>query len=185
MVDTIRVTDDVLPDPAVYRAGALAQPFGDFHSGAAVFHGLAPIGHSPLAAWLETTYGLTPTWETFRLSPAGQAEPSFIHTDRDMGDWTAILYLNPDPPAGDGTTFWRDRATGAIASTAATSDAKLAEWHAWRDLAQWEAWHTVPAVFNRVIVFPAPYFHSRAIPENWGTGLDGRLIQLCFGKGVL
>lgn len=181
----IRVTDAVLPDPLVYRAAALTQPFGDLVSGPVVFHGLAPIGHSPLAAWLTATYGLTPTLEFFRLSPLHQAEPSFIHTDRDMGDWTAILYLNPDPPEGDGTTFWRDRKTGAVASTAETADAKYAEWQAWRDVTRWEAWHTAPAAFNRVIVFPAPYFHSRAIGENWGEGLDGRLIQIAFGRGEI
>jgi hypothetical protein len=185
MVEAIHVVEDVLRDPHAYRTAALAQPFGDLVSGAAVFHGLAPIGRSPLAGWLAVAFGVTPTLEFFRLSPAGQEEPSFIHTDRDMGDWTAILYLNPDPPAGDGTTFWRDTATGQVASTAETATDKLAEWRAWRDVTQWEPWHTVPAVFNRVIVFPAPYFHSRAIPENWGVGLDGRLIQLVFGKGVL
>jgi hypothetical protein len=183
--EAIRVTDDVLPDPLVYRAAALTQPFGDLVSGPVVFHGLALIGHSPLAAWLTATYGLTPTLEFFRLSPLGQEEPSRVHTDRDMGDWTAILYLNPDPPAADGTTFHRWRATGAIASVAVTPAEKRAEWEAWRDDTQWEAWHTVPAVFNRLIVFPAPYFHSRAIVENWGEGLDGRLIQIAFGRGEI
>jgi len=181
----IRVFDDVVLDPHTYRAAALAQPFGELKSGSVTFKGLAPIGASPLSAWLKADYGLTPTYETFRLSPEGQDEPSFVHTDRDMGDWTCILYLNPDPPAADGTTFWKYRATGAIASSAETDDAKHAEWVNWRDTAQWEPWHTVPAVFNRAILFPAPYFHSRAIFSNWGTGLDARLIQLCFGTGSL
>jgi hypothetical protein len=181
----IRVFDDVVADPHTYRAAALAQPCGEMTSGAVTFKGLAPIGASPLSAWLKAEYGLTPTFETFRLSPEGQDEPSFVHTDRDMGDWTCILYLNPDPPATDGTTFWKYRATGAIASSAETDDAQHAEWVNWRDTAQWEPWHTVQAVFNRAILFPAPYFHSRAIFANWGAGLDARLIQLCFGTGSL
>ncbi len=181
----IRVFDDVVTDPLIYRAAALAQPFGELTSGAVTFKGLAPIGASPLSAWLKADYGLVPTYETFRLSPEGQDEPSFVHTDRDMGDWTCILYLNPDPPETDGTTFWKFRATGAIASSAATDDAKHAEWINWRDTAQWEPWHTVAARFNRAILFPAPYFHSRAIFANWGAGLDARLIQLCFGTGSL
>ena len=181
----IRVFDDVVDQPLVYRAGALALPYGEMKSGAVTFKGLAPIGASPLSAWLRAEFGLTPTYETFRLSPEGQEEPSFVHTDRDMGDWTAILYLNPEPPEGDGTTFWQYRSTGAIQSTAESDDAKHAEWTDWRDVTRWDPWHTVEAVFNRAILFPAPYFHSRAIFDNWGAGLDARLIQLCFGTGSL
>jgi len=182
---TIRVFDDVVAQPLIYRAGALAQTFGDLHSGAAVFHGLAPIGPSPLSTWLETRFGLKTTYSTFRLSPAGQPEPTFVHTDRDMGDWSVICYLNPDPPPGDGTTFWKARDTGAIASIAETPDERIAEALTWGDVEAWEPWHTVPAAFNRAILFPAPYFHSRAIFDNWGEGLDARLIQLCFGEGVI
>ena len=61
----------------------------------------------------------TPTLSFFRKSPAGQEEPHWIHTDVDMGDWTALLYLNPDPPAGDGTVFWTHLATGARESVIA------------------------------------------------------------------
>lgn len=181
----IRVFDDVVPDPLVYRTAALAQPFGDLHSGLAVFHGLAPIGRSPLSAWLETRFGLHATYETFRLSPEKQEEPTFVHTDRDMGDWSVILYLNPDPPGDDGTTFWKLRETGAIASIAQTPDERIAEALTWGDTNRWDPWHTVPAAFNRAILFPAPYFHSRAIFDNWGQGLDARLIQLAFGAGAL
>lgn len=181
--DRLIVVDDLLPDPAVYRAAALALPFQDIEAGPIVFHGMAPIGASPLSGWLADTYSLVTTYAAFRLSPAGQEEPNYIHTDRDMGDWTAILYLHPDPPAGDGTTFWRHRETGAIASTA-TADDLPAEWLAWRDRDRWAPWRTVAAAFNRLLLFPAPYFHSRALYDNYGTAAEGRLIQLAFGTGT-
>lgn len=45
-----------------------------------------------------------------------------------------------------------------------------------------EAW----AAAGRLLLFPAPCFHSRAILENYGTaGDDARLIQLVFGTGSL
>lgn len=182
---SIIVLDDAVPDPKVYRAAALAQPFGDLVAGPITFHGMAPIGHSPLATWLETRYDLLTTWEAFRLSPAGQPEPNFIHTDRDMGTWSGILYLNPAPPVGDGTTFYRYRATGAIQTGADTPETQLAEWQDWRNPSLWDAWHTVPAAFNRLCLFPSSYFHSRALFENWGAGGEARLIQLLFGTGVL
>lgn len=181
----IRVLDDVVPEPDVYRQAALAQPFKDIAAGDIIFHGMSPVGPSPLSQWLEETFGLHTTFSAFRHSPEGQEEPSFIHTDRDMGEWTAILYLNPDPPEGDGTSFWRHIASGAIQSTATTEDEQFLEWMTWRDREQWEAWHTVPAVFNRVLLFPSPYFHSRAIHDNWGEGENARLVQLCFGTGVV
>ncbi len=180
----IRVFDGVLDDPDTYRSAALLCHFEDVPVGnGVVFHGMAGIGHSPLAALIESTFpALQTTYEAFRLSPEGQDEPSFVHTDRDMGDWTAIYYLNPEPPAGDGTTFWKHRETGDIQSTQPdpTFEALL-----WNDRSLWEPWHLVEARFNRLLLFPSPYFHSRAMFENWGTGTDARLIQLCFGNGVL
>ncbi len=186
MTSAIRIIDDAVPDPLVYRAHALTLPFGDIEAGPITFHNMAPIGANPLSAALEQDLGLHTTFSAFRLSPEGQDEPNFLHTDRDMGDWTGILYLNPEPPNGDGTTFWRHKVSGAIESTAATqSDELLTEWAEWRRLELWEPWQTVAAVFNQLLLFPSPYFHSRAIFENWGRGQDARLVQLCFGTGAL
>jgi GNAT superfamily N-acetyltransferase len=190
-MSAIRVVDDVLPDFPAYVAGTRSQPFSSVEpSTGAVFHGIAAAVSDALPQWIAARYpALTPTKTFVRRSPAGQAEPNFIHTDRDMGDWTAIAYLTEAPPAGDGTTFYRwargAQATGAIASTATTGEALLAEWLAWRDGAQWERWHTVPARPNRVVLFPACYFHSRAIPANYGAGDTARLIQVVFGTGGL
>lgn len=180
----LRVIDHVLLDPAAYRTAALAHAFGDVEtSPGVVFHGMS-LGESVIPEWIQTRYpSLTPTLTFLRKSPEGQAEPNYIHTDRDMGEWTGIFYLTADPPAEDGTTFWRDKETGQIASTAETEDEFLAEWLAWRDPSRWEAWETVPAKPNRLVLFPAPYFHSRAIPDNYGQGEDARLIQVVFGTG--
>jgi hypothetical protein len=184
--DAIRVFDDVIPDVADYRAWAQSLPYRTVTIGPAHFHGIAETTDDTLSTWLRETFpAATPGLTFFRSSPAGQVEPNFIHTDRDMGDWTAILYVTDTPPEGDGTTFWRHRATGATASTATTEAAFRDEWHAWRDRAQWEPWHTVAARPGRVIVFPAPLFHSRAIEANYGAGVDARLIQLVFGTGPL
>jgi hypothetical protein len=174
----IRVHDDVLP--ADYRAFARDRPFGSVSIGAATFHGIAECreeGKDPQAR---------PTLTFFRQSPAGQLEPNYVHTDRDMGDWTAILYVTDDPAPGDGTTFWRHRDTGATASTATTEAEFRAEWQQWRDLGRWTPWHAVRAAPSRLLLFPAPCFHSRSIFENYGiAGEDARLVQLVFGTGSL
>jgi hypothetical protein len=186
-MSALTVIDDVLPDLEAYRAATRAQPFGDVAplTAGAVFHGIASPVSDVLPAWIRTRYPtLTPTASFVRQSPAGQDEPNYVHTDCDMGQWTAIAYLTDQPPDGDGTTFWRWRETGAVRSVAATPAEQHAEWLAWRDLAQWEPWTTVPARPNRVVLFPAAYFHARAIPANYGTGETARLIQVVFGTGT-
>jgi hypothetical protein len=182
----ISVFDDVLVNPRAYRAAALSSPFQTVDIGTASFHGIAlGVPDRELPSWLETQFpGVAATTSIFRQSPAGQVEPHFIHADLDMGDWTAILYLTPTPPPEDGTSFWRLRATGAIATTTTgAEDAVPAEWQAWRDRALWDCWHTVPARFNRVVVFVSSLFHSRALEANYGAGTDARLIQVVFGQG--
>lgn len=182
----ILVLDDVLPDPDAYRAAVLARTFRSIPMGPVTFHGIAECDDPTVPGWIiEHFPEARPSLTFFRRSPAGQAEPNYIHTDRDMGDWTAILYLNPDPPSDDGTTFLRHRASGATASTAATDEQFRTEWTEWRDLSQWERWHTVAAKFNRLLLFHAPLFHARAIADNYGTDDTARLIQLVFGTGAL
>jgi hypothetical protein len=183
----ILVWDDVLHDPAAYRQQALAQPFRSVTlAPRTTFHGIAPCADARLPALIATRCpAARPGLSFFRRSPLGQAEPNFVHTDRDMGDWTAILYLNPLPPLGDGTTFWRHKGTGATTSRAVTDGETRDEQAAWGDRSQWAAWRTVDARLNRLVLFDAPYFHSRALPENYGTNGDARLIQVVFGTGSL
>lgn len=176
------VCDDVLADPEAYRAAVLARPFADVVWGDDVFHGIQVAEDETFPAWIVEHFpDLTPTLSFFRQSPRGQREPNYVHTDQGMGEWTAILYLNPQPMRGDGTTFWRHRVTGALGSE--MDDALPRD--AWRDLEQWEPVSSVIAQMGRALIFPAARFHSRTIAENYGSGDDARLIQVVFGLGAL
>jgi len=179
-MSALTVVDDVLPDLAAYRAQALRQPFGDLPAGPVVFHGFAPPPNDTVAQAITARWPtLTPTLSLLRQSPLWQVEPTYIHTDADMGDWTALLYLTADPPADDGTTFWREAATGARSYDPRVPAA------AWTDLEAWEAWTTVAARPNRLVLFPAGYYHSRALVDNYGAGDTARLIQVTFGTGAV
>jgi hypothetical protein len=179
----VKVFDDVLLEPLAYREYVLEQTFGSVVVGPAVFHGLAELPMDPVRdALVNLLPACEPTLTFARLSPEGQAEPNYIHTDTDMGQWTGILYLNPKPAQGDGTLFWRHRMTGATQVQARTAEEAQAEGLAWRDDRQWDRWSYVEARFNRLVWFEAPAFHSRAIPDNYGHGLDARLIQVMFGR---
>ncbi len=170
-----RVFDEVVPDPWLYREWALRQPFQDVTLGGQTFKGIAPCTDLTVGvAILEKLNVAPPHISFFRQSPEGQVEPNYIHSDRDMGDWTGIFYLTPDPAPGDGTRFWRHKSSGAVDG--------LFDPVAARNLDAWECWDEVPAVFNRLLVFKSDLFHSRALVENYGHGSQARLIQVLFGS---
>lgn len=180
------VFDQVLADPEAFRQEMLRLPFQDVPTEAGVFHGMARCKSPLFSSWITAHFPtLRPTDSLVRRSPEGQQEPNFIHTDRDMGDWTAILYLTPDPPDGDGTDFWQHTPTGRLESTAATDEEFSQELQSWRDLWQWERVGHVSAKFNRALLFSATHFHSRAMYHNYGFGDGARLTHVVFGQGVL
>lgn len=178
----LRVLDNFLPDPEAYRARALELEYKTLTFGDEPHHGIAmPCdGELPLRIAENFRGGLTPTLSFFRKSPRGQQEPLFIHTDLGMGDWSAILYLNPQPPPQDGTAFWIHLGTNAHESRIAHE--RTAEG---TSPSGWKPWRVVSAKFNRLLMFPSSFFHSRAIFENWGEGDGARLTQVVFGKGEL
>lgn len=174
-----RVFDNFLADPDNYRYDALALEYKTYEFPEATFHGIATPTPSDVPAKLSAMFPhVMPTLSFFRRSPAGQVEPHFIHTDVDMGDWTALLYLNPEPPEGDGTAFWEHLATGATESAVPHEFSE-----AGRHPELWKQRFLVKAKFNRLLVFPSAMFHSRAIAENYGEGMGARLIQVVFGRG--
>ena len=181
---SILVWDDLLPDYLAYVQAARQRTYETITIGPAVFRGISVCLDPWVPDLIQQRYPtLTPTISLFRLSPLGQLEPSYIHTDRDMGDWTAILYLTEDPLKGDGTVFWRHRETGHTASVAQAPQEFYAEWAAWQDRERWEPWHIVHAKPNRAVIFQGPLFHARAIEANYGEGSQARLIQTVFGTG--
>lgn len=177
------VFDNVLEHPISYREQALTLNFESVDTGVEMFHGIASAGalSSDLPTFIaQALPHLFSKTTFFRKSPLGQLEPNYVHCDSDMGEWTGILYLTPDPPPTDGTTFWRHRKTGLIESINGF-DGK----EDWKETSSWEPWEHVAAKFNRLLLFPAPYFHSRAIFDNYGVDRDARLIQVVFGMGEL
>jgi GNAT superfamily N-acetyltransferase len=173
----IVVIDDVLDDPHGYRQAALAGRFGDVPIGADLFRGIQ-LAPPTVTEWLQAR---TPTVQVsvsfFRQSPDGQADPHYVHSDAMMGQWTGILYLTPDPPAGDGTAFY-EHLDGSRQASLADLPRYVADLD---DDRCWGRWWTVAARFNRLLLFPATYFHARALRDNYGTGDDARLIQVLFG----
>lgn len=193
----IQVIDDFMPDPEAYRRSALQQEFKSYpfyETGpdgqpvlAEIFHGIAIGGTAPGLFQLQrrvptfdpNTFAAYNIYATFfRLSPLNQPEPNFIHTDVDMGTCSAILYLNPEPPEGDGTTFWMHAATGEIGHATPhfrSKEGQIAE--------GWIMRRKIDAKFNRLVLWRSDLYHSRSLKENWGNAEEARLTQITFGKG--
>jgi GNAT superfamily N-acetyltransferase len=170
----IHIFDNVLQDAAAYRAMALAQPFGDVTLGEQTFRGIAVAPDDTLTQVIRRVWrsDASPTLSFFRLSPHAQPEPNFVHSDAEMGAWTAVLYLNPDPPAGDGTGFWHHASSGMVrgSSKDAVEDGT------------WQRYRHVEAAFGRLLIFQSDYFHARGLIQNYGTDAQtARLVQVAFG----
>lgn len=176
----IEVFDNFLADPEEYRQEALKLHYRTYDFPNCSFHGIALSPLTEMVSGILRTVGLKPELSFFRKSPLGQVEPHFIHSDIDMGEWSAILYLNPTPPIEDGTAFWTHKATGAIKSAVPHERSEEG-----RDPANFDMRRCVQAKFNRLLMFPSSYFHSRRIHENWGDGQEARLTQVTFGKGKI
>ena len=181
MIDGVLVMDDFLADPARYRAEALKGEFKTYDFETCSFHGIsAPAPQIVPERLARMIPHLKYTLSFFRKSPAGQEEPHFIHTDVDMGEWSAILYLNPTPPESDGTSFWKNDAAGVV-----ESDVPHEYSNAGKTPEGWTLREFVDGKFNRLMIFRSSLFHSRAIYENWGSGDTARLTQVTFGTGAI
>jgi hypothetical protein len=105
----------------------------------------------------DTILSLFPDYEIAynfaRLSPEGQVEPNYIHSDEMMGELTCVLYLSKEHPEYDGTTFLDKN-----------NDTQL----------------VVRSKCNRMIIFPSVISHCRNIFSNFGSGKKSRLIQVLF-----
>lgn len=176
----IQVIDHFLPSPESYREAALGLEFKSYRFEHCTFHGiaLAPVDGIVPQRIRDQFPRIEPALTFFRKSPEGQEEPHYIHTDIDMGEWSAILYLNENPPESDGTAFWTHRETGAIESPIPHERSEEG-----KTVSGWIERRKVSARFNRLVIFPSAFFHSRAIPGNWGQGDRARLTQVTFGRG--
>lgn len=151
--------DDVLSNPKGYVAQVFASGFQDVYSEDKVFKGIQIRDNNDEFAEFILGYmsDYKVTYNFIRKSPLGQEEPNFKHTDSDMGDVVAILYLNESAPDGDGTTIYDEEGEPSV---------------------------VVNSKFNRCVMFDANVLHSRNIFENFGADASARLIQVVFLKAL-
>jgi hypothetical protein len=149
--------DDVLSDPDAYVKDIYCGEFVDVPDGDKTFKNIQPRKDDEFSKIVMEYFGskFDIAYNFVRMSPYGQEEPNYIHSDEMMGDLTVILYLSKEHPDNDGTTMY-------------DSDEKPS--------------CVVYSKYNRMLSFTSHVRHSRNIFENFGEGQSSRLIQVIFLK---
>ena len=105
-------------------------------------------------------------------------------TTNNMGGeaWASVCYLTPNAPVSHGTGLFRDKENKSVKCTPdlrISMEGFTGTWEETED-SQWELHTYVGNVYNRLVMYPAEYWHA---PFNAGWGHDkktGRLVQVCF-----
>lgn len=109
-----------------------------------------------------------------RAMPEGVVAPSKVHSDRDMGKFTAHVYLSPESKRAS-TSFFCHRSLGY----APLPEHNGSEWS--QDAEEWDRYLTVLGKENRLLVHHAAHFHCAEPEKGFGTlGKDARLVLTCF-----
>jgi hypothetical protein len=189
----ITVIDNFTPRIDEVRASALASGFGTWRPnkgevGSSVYDGMNFWGrHSLMLHALSYYMGrpVLPNSMFFRVTNA-DTEAAYVHSDREAGDFTCIVYLS-DHSDVSGTGFYRHRETSM---THMPSFAELRERPDLFDQLKremvggsdehWEQLDFVRGIYNRAVIFDAPRFHARC-PKNGfaSTVEDGRMVWVC------
>lgn len=187
--DSILIVDDFCEDVEIVRASVLAAGTGTWRPnkgevGSSVYDGMGFIGyHAPMLRSLIAATGkvVVPNSVFFRVTNVGM-EKAYIHSDREFGAHTAVVYLSEhDTPYG--TAFYKHIPTG-LTEMPTFAEMKemgifdqLKEDMTSRDPAKWEQLDFVEGKFNRALIFEAPLFHSRFPVEGIADNdEDGRLV---------
>jgi hypothetical protein len=194
----IEIIDNFCPHADEVRQSALASGFGSWKPskgdmGAAFYPGVNFWGdHASMFRALHKRLQrqIIPSSMFFRLTNPSM-EHALIHSDREYGENTAIVYLN-DTVEGSGTGFYRHREIGMVDMPPIEELrkdppllAKLQKETLEASDEVWEMYEFVEARFNRCVVFDAPKIHCRLPKNGYGiTDADSRMVWVAHFNEV-
>jgi hypothetical protein len=189
----ITIIDGFTPYIDDVRQSALDAGFGTWRPskgevGSSVYDGMNFWGkHSILLHALTCAMGrpIFPNSMFFRVTNEA-TESAYVHSDREAGDYTCIVYLS-DHKEISGTGFYRHRHTGMthmpsfddMKQDATAFDLLKAQMVKGSE-EDWELLDFVRGNYNRALIFDAPRFHARSPKNGFSTTPeDGRLVWAC------
>lgn len=176
-VENFRVVDNFCPRVDEVRQSFIESGFGTWTppmgaSGHANYRGMNFHGLSSLMlASLHLALG-GPAFPNFCFARQTDdtSDPAYIHSDRNDGAKTCIVYLSRESGVS-GTAFFRHRRTGwdRMPPVSWLRENGLFD-SLWADMREtssdvWEETDFVRASYNRGLIFDAPLFHQRRQPE--------------------
>lgn len=184
-----QVVDDFCEYLEDVKASAYAAGFDTWRPnkgevGSSVYDGMGFWGHHALMLRsLTMSVGgvVIPNSMFFRVTNEGM-EKAYIHSDRESGNHTAVVYMS-DHDTPSGTAFFKHIPTG-LTEMPSFAEMKekgifemLKEDMVSRDPEKWEMLDFVEGKYNRALIFDAPLFHSRFPLEGIGHNAEeGRLV---------
>lgn len=115
-----------------------------------------------------------------RLSTEGTMAPHQAHTDKIMGKYTALIYLNEIFPKDSGTTIL-EHSSGLMASHPKTKTEEEIWARDTNDSQMWKIVGNCPMKFNRLFVIDSELFHRSEPVGGFGSTIeDGRLVLISF-----
>lgn len=192
MQQSVKVIDNFLSYPDQVRQSALDSGFGTWAPkkgkvGSSIYTGMNYTGfHAVLihALAVSNANPVFPNSMFFRVSNK-DTERAYIHSDREMGSRTCIVYLSKHERIS-GTAFWRHKRTGLTEMPSFEEQEKLGIADELKEdmvsgkREKWEQLDFIRGHYNRALVFHAPLFHSRFPFHGFGTNEeDGRMIWGC------
>lgn len=188
----IQVFDNFLENPEAVRQSALRSGFGSWRPntgdiGATFYEGVNFWGdHATLFRALYDQIGtIIPSSMFFRITNPSM-EHALIHSDREYGENTAIVYLSKNDSANSGTAFYKHRETGWTEMP--PLDVLMNRPDFWKLRQQmldasekdWEQYNFVEGKYNRCLVFDAPKIHCRIPKVGYGqSDSDSRMVWVC------
>lgn len=144
--------------------------------GSSVYEGTAFWGDHALmiAPLVNATRSVVVPNTMFFRGTKKDTETAYIHSDREHGDYTAIVYLS-EHDEEYGTAFFRHVPTGLLHMPSFEEMAEMGileeikEDMVTRDPSKWEQVDYVEGKYNRALIFDAPLFHSRFPVHGIGT----------------
>ena len=183
------VIDNFCADLERVKDSAFAAGFDTWNPnkgevGSSVYEGMGFWGNHArmVAALMRATGGIViPNSMFFRVTNVG-TERAYIHSDRESGNYTCVVYLT-EHDEESGTAFFQHKRTGLVAmpSFAELHESglmdELREDMVSRDPDKWIQLDYVRGVKNRALIFDAPLFHSRFPLDGIGSSFEtGRLV---------
>jgi hypothetical protein len=196
----IQVIDNFSPRVDEVRESALASGFGTWRPnagevGSSIYEGMSFWAKHSLMLHALAYYMGRPVYPNsmFCRVTNEDTEGAYVHSDRESGDFTCIVYLS-EHEERSGTGFYRHRETGM---THMPSFAEMAQDRKFdllkRDMVEgsekdWELLDFVRGQLNRAVIFDAPRFHARTPRHGFGSTVeDGRLVwvsHFCLDVGA-